>query len=84
VRRSLEIVDGRPPNFEDVLKVFPEAEKPGVIFAYGDKIYAPGSKGVLRVELYAHEIVHCDRQGLFPDRWAIAKGCSLIAGGIST
>lgn len=51
----------RPPNFEQILKAFPNADKPGVIFAYGDFIYNPS--GVTIPEpLLAHESMHQKRQ----------------------
>lgn len=59
----LEVVDARPPNFDKILAVFPEAEKPGVMFAYGGKVYAPGGTKVTR-ELDAHERVHIERQAV--------------------
>jgi hypothetical protein len=51
----------RPPNFELILKAFPNADKPGVIFAYGDHIYNPSGRPIPPA-LLAHEAVHCDRQ----------------------
>lgn len=66
--RMLEVVDGRPPNFEAIVAVFPGAAQPGVIFAYGDKIYAPGGRRPTPA-LQAHEIVHCERQGGRPEHW---------------
>lgn len=56
-----EIVKALPPNFRDILKVFPLAARPGVIFAYGHKIYVPSGQP-LAPELLAHELVHCERQ----------------------
>lgn len=64
----LEVVDARPPNFEKIVAVFPGAADPGVIFAYGGKIYAPGRTKVTR-ELEAHERVHLEGQGSEPDAW---------------
>ena len=66
--RFVEVVDGRPPNFEAIFAVFPEAAKPGVIFAYGGRIYAPGRKAVTPA-LQAHEQTHLERQGDAPERW---------------
>lgn len=51
------IIDARPPNFELIVAAFPDAAKPGVIFAYGDDIYAPGVKH-LPPALWDHEAVH--------------------------
>ena len=64
----LEVVNARPPNFDKIVAVFPEAEKPGVMFAYAGKVYAPGGTKVTR-ELDAHERVHIARQGVDPDGW---------------
>ena len=66
--RFLEVVDGRPPNYAEIVAVFPGAANPGVIFAYGDRIYAPGGRAVPPA-LQAHEQVHCERQGGHPEHW---------------
>jgi hypothetical protein len=63
----------RPPNFEQILKAFPNAANDGVIFAYGEDIYNP-SGGSISSTLLAHEGVHCERQcmstyGTDPVRW---------------
>ena len=55
------IIIGRPPNFELILKAFPDADKPGVIFAYGHDIYNPSGVTIPQA-LYAHEEVHGRRQ----------------------
>ena len=54
------IIIGRPPNFEQIKAAFPDAEKPGVMFAYGN-IYNP-SGNVIPPALIAHEKVHLERQ----------------------
>ena len=51
-----------PPNFEEILKVFPMANNGRVIFAYHDTIYNP-SKLTLSPSLIAHENIHLIRQG---------------------
>lgn len=54
-------VTGRPPNYEDIFRVFPSAAGPNVIFAYGDVVYVPN--GIpLPQEIYDHERVHGQRQ----------------------
>lgn len=61
----------RPPNFELILKAFPDASGPGVIFAYGEHIYNP-SGNPIPGPLVAHEKVHQERQrGVYgnPDEW---------------
>lgn len=55
------IITARPPNFEQVLKSFPNAGNPGVIFAYGGNIYNP-SGNTIPPALLAHEEVHLNRQ----------------------
>jgi hypothetical protein len=65
------IIVDRPPNFEQIRAAFPDAEKPGVLFAYDGNIYAP-SGGVVPPALIAHEEVHLKRQqlpGIDPQRW---------------
>lgn len=56
----MEIIPSRPPNFHDILPVFPMASRMGVIFAYAPNIYAPG--GRVPPEIIAHERVHIQRQ----------------------
>jgi hypothetical protein len=67
----MSIIVARPPNFDAILKVFPDAEKPGVIFAYGADIYNP-SGGHVPMALLMHEDVHQRRQTL--GNWAPAAG----------
>lgn len=59
----MRILCGPPPLFDEIAAVFPGARKPGVLFCWGDKIFAPGLVGTVGPELIAHEQVHCDRQG---------------------
>jgi hypothetical protein len=54
----------RPPNFEQILAAFPGADKPGVIFAFGDAVHNP-SGGHVSEALIRHESVHCERQLAF-------------------
>jgi len=61
-----EIVHTRPPNFDDIVKVFPMADLPNVIFSYGHTIYSP-SKTKIPIEILKHEFVHCERQGTAED-----------------
>lgn len=56
-----KIVFGVPPIYADIVKAFPGAANPNVLFSWGDTIYAridgiPDS-------LVAHEAVHGRRQG---------------------
>jgi hypothetical protein len=57
------IIVDRPPNFEQVLAAFPNADKPGVMFAYDGNIYNPGGQEIPPA-LIAHEEVHLARQGM--------------------
>jgi len=57
----MSVIVARPPNFELILKAFPDADKPGVIFAYGDNIYNP-SGDPIPPALLAHERIHLGRQ----------------------
>jgi len=41
----MNIIVARPPNFEDIVKVFPLAERASTIFAYDETIYV--SEGVI-------------------------------------
>lgn len=62
VAPAVEVIYGqRPPNFDKILQVFPMAVMPGVVFAYGDKIYIPSGADIAP-EILSHERVHCERQ----------------------
>jgi hypothetical protein len=50
-----------PPNFKDIVAVFPMARGQGVIFAYAPDIYTLNDRP-LTYELVAHERVHIERQ----------------------
>lgn len=62
------IITARPPNFDQILAAFPDADKPGVIFAYGPDIYNPSGGDIPRA-LMVHESVHCSRQAEGPNLW---------------
>lgn len=72
MKRQMVIV-ARPPIFEDCVRKFGRAvvDRPGVIFSWGMKIYAPGNATITR-ELFAHEAVHGERQlgGKTPSRYS--------------
>jgi hypothetical protein len=72
-REMMKVVDGRPPNYDAILAVLPEAANPGVMFCYGDTVYFPGAAGrTLTRELDAHERVHAERQLAYeggPSAW---------------
>lgn len=50
-----------PPNFEQILIAFPNANQHGVIFAYGNTIFNPSGVNIPPA-LLAHEEVHGKRQ----------------------
>jgi hypothetical protein len=55
------IIIDRPPNFDRVLAAFPNADRPGVLFAFDGNVYNP-SGGAVPPALIAHENVHLERQ----------------------
>lgn len=57
----MQIIRNYPPNFRKIAEAFPQARKPGVIFSYGDKIYAPTTNKISE-HLIVHEQVHGKRQ----------------------
>ena len=57
----MKIITDKPPNWEQILEVFPHARNPVVIFAWEDTIYNPGGN-VISPDLIAHEIAHGSRQ----------------------
>lgn len=57
----MEIVHDYPPNYADIIKVFPQAINREVVFAYGDIIYNP-LKVAIPPEIIIHENVHRLRQ----------------------
>lgn len=64
----MKIVRGRPPNFDAIVAVIPAAARPGVMFTFGDSIYATDGREISSW-LIAHEEVHSLRQGGSPERW---------------
>jgi hypothetical protein len=60
----------RPPNFDRILAAFPDADKPGVIFAWAPHVYNPSGAKIPRA-LLAHEEVHQVRQSNVggPEKW---------------
>jgi hypothetical protein len=57
----MQIIPTRPPNYDDILKVFPLASGQHVIFAYAPDIYSPSGPDLPR-SLITHESVHIARQ----------------------
>lgn len=64
------IIIARPPNFERILKAFPDAGNYGVLFAYGDSVFNPSGITIPHA-LLAHEGIHLIRQrdGETADSW---------------
>ena len=57
----MNIVRGTPPNFKEIVAVFPFAKREGVIFTYGDTVYVNGVPE-LPPQLKAHENTHIEQQ----------------------
>lgn len=58
-----------PPNYAEILKAIPQAQRPGVIFAYWPDIYVPSGND-LPDHLLHHETVHLMRQEIIGvDEW---------------
>lgn len=65
----MEIVADYPPNYKDIIAVFPFVkEHKGVIFTYGDTCYVP-SGATLPDHLITHEETHTKQQGDNPAEW---------------
>lgn len=57
----MNVIHGRPPNFEAIVAVFPLAVRTQTIFAYAPDIYTMAAIEV-PPDLVAHETVHIKRQ----------------------
>lgn len=64
----MKILIERPPRYEEIVKVFPEAASPSVIYAWGDVIYNPSGKKLTK-ELLDHEELHGSRQKPNVEAW---------------
>jgi hypothetical protein len=66
----MNIVHARPPNFDAIAAVFPQAVGKPVVFCYGDTIYNPERTSV-PPEIVAHETAHSKRQSDLggPEGW---------------
>lgn len=58
----MKVVEARPPNYDEIRRVFPMASAKGVIFTFGQTIYNPSGVEI-PPELMSHESVHAQRQG---------------------
>jgi hypothetical protein len=65
----MRIVQGRPPNYDEINEVFGPLP-PNTVFAYGDTIYKSSSEP-LSDDLVAHEHTHLRQQEQAggPDNW---------------
>lgn len=57
----MKIIKGYPPNYAAILKVFPQAASPGVIFCYGESLFNPSGRPISD-PLLRHEETHAYRQ----------------------
>lgn len=59
----MKVIHELPPNYAEIIVALPiVAQLKGVMFCYGDVIYAPGSPRDVPEHLMAHEKVHSVRQ----------------------
>lgn len=65
---GMKIIKERPPNFEAIHAIFPNAAKFGVLFAYGDAIYNPDDV-TIPLQTIAHECTHRLQQDGTPELW---------------
>ena len=63
----MKVVNEYPPNIEEIKKVFP-LDDDGIIFAYGNTIYAPKVDNILD-HFIKHEEVHQKQQGENVEEW---------------
>lgn len=64
----MEITTSYPPNYDDICKVFPVRDKPGIIFTYGSTLHCPNGMNIPG-HLMAHEQTHMKQQGNDPKAW---------------
>lgn len=65
----MNIIRGRPPNYEEIIEFLPTASKIGTIFTYGDDVYVTGPNP-LSPALQIHEAVHIRQQrAIGRDAW---------------
>lgn len=65
----MKVVYGYPPNYQDIIKVFDIANRPNLVFTYGDTIYTARYKGALPEHVKVHERTHQKQQGSDPAGW---------------
>lgn len=61
----MKVLKAFPPNFAEIAAAFPVKGVPGIIYAYGDRIYNPSG---VKIEpwIQAHEEVHGAQQSSTP------------------
>jgi hypothetical protein len=65
----MKVIRAYPPNFSELAKVFPIKGKPGILYAWGDRLYNPSGVKVTPWIL-AHEETHGSQQMHFGlDEW---------------
>lgn len=65
----MNVVFGRPPIWDEAIKVFPLPPGRAVYFAWGNTIYVTGSLKAPGPAIMAHERVHSAQQGNGPELW---------------
>lgn len=67
----MKVIKAYPPNFATLAKAFPIKGRPGILYAFGDKLYNPSGVKVTPW-IMAHEMVHGERQqdeGMYLEKW---------------
>jgi hypothetical protein len=64
----MEVIDEKPPIYNDILSLFPAAGRRGVIFAWGDRIFNPSGVKI-PPHFLVHEEMHGSRQNGKPETW---------------
>lgn len=59
----MKVIKAYPPNFSTLAKAFPIKGRPGILYAFGDKLYNPSGVKVTPW-IMAHEEVHSQRQSI--------------------
>lgn len=57
----MRVIKAFPPNFSRIASTFPVKGIPGILYAYGDKLYNPSGVSV-SPWIEAHEAIHMSRQ----------------------
>ena len=65
----MKIIRDFPPNYDQIAAVFDIRGRRGIVFTYGDTIYAPHSSRALPEHLKIHERTHIRQQGNDPAGW---------------